>query len=103
MSGLAIAVALYLLPLKSVHGSMRSKLLIIDYVGSCLTIISSILILIGLNWGGVAYAWSSPQVLVPLILGIAILFIFVLWEGKFAKLPIMPRTSKLVFGLFKPQ
>lgn len=69
---------------------MRQKLLQIDYVGSLLTIASSILLLLGLNWGGVTYPWQSAQVLVPLFLGAAVFAVFLFWEAKFAKLPIIP-------------
>ncbi|KAJ3552656.1 hypothetical protein NM688_g4034 [Phlebia brevispora] len=103
LSGLAIAVGVWLLPLKGVHGNMREKLLKIDYVGSLLTIISSILILIGLNWGGVTYPWASVQVLVPLLLGAFILALFLVWEAKFAALPIMPVhifKNKTVSGVY---
>jgi len=69
---------------------MKSKLLKIDYVGSGLTILSSILLLLALTWGGVTYSWTSAPVLVPLTLGIAVLIGFVIWEAHFATLPIVP-------------
>ena len=81
---------MWLLPLKGVQGNFRSKLAKIDYVGSLLTIISSILLLMALNWGGVTYPWVSAQVLVPLFLGLLVLVLFLVWEAKFTALPIMP-------------
>lgn len=69
---------------------MRAKLLRIDYVGSLLTISSSIAVLLGLNWGGTTYPWVSAPVLVPLILGAAIFTVFIFWEAKYALLPIVP-------------
>ncbi|TFK50126.1 MFS general substrate transporter [Heliocybe sulcata] len=90
LAGIAILVCLWLLPLKKVHGDMKSKLLKIDYVGSGLTILSSILLLIALTWGGVTYSWTSAPVLVPLFLGVATLAVFILWEARYAKIPIVP-------------
>ncbi|KIP08458.1 hypothetical protein PHLGIDRAFT_377944 [Phlebiopsis gigantea 11061_1 CR5-6] len=90
LGGLALGVCLWLLPLKKVDGEIRHKLLQIDYVGSLLTITASVLLLLGLTWGGVTYSWSSAAVLVPLILGIALFALFLVWEGKFAKLPLVP-------------
>ena len=55
-----------------------------------MTITSSILLLLGLNWGGVTYPWVSVQVLLPLLLGAAIFVVFLVWEAKCAKLPIIP-------------
>ncbi|KZT29870.1 MFS general substrate transporter [Neolentinus lepideus HHB14362 ss-1] len=90
LAGVAILVCMWLLPLKKVQGDIKSKLLKIDYVGSGLTILSSILLLLALTWGGVTYSWTSAPVLVPLILGIAVLIGFVIWEAHFATLPIVP-------------
>lgn len=90
LGGLALGVCFWLLPLKKVDGELRHKLLQIDYVGSLLTITASVLLLLGLTWGGVTYPWSSAAVLVPLILGIALFALFLVWEGNFAKLPLVP-------------
>ncbi len=100
LSGIAIVVGVFLLPLKGVHGDMRSKLFKIDYVGSLLTIVSSILLLLGLNWGGVTYPWSSAAVIVPLCLGVFVLVIFLIWEAKFAALPIMPGSSYHIYSIW---
>ena len=48
LAGVAIGVAWFLLPLKPVEGNIRDKLLKIDYVGSSLTILSSVLLLVRL-------------------------------------------------------
>lgn len=103
LGGIAILVGIWLLPLKKVKGAMREKLLAIDYVGSFLTIASSILLLLGLNWGGVTYPWISAPVLVPLFLGAAVFVVFLFWEAKFAKLPIIPVhifKNKTVTGVY---
>lgn len=47
--------------------------------------------LVALNNGGYLYAWDSAQVLAPLIIGVLILAAFVVWEMRFAKVPIAPR------------
>ncbi|EPQ54241.1 MFS general substrate transporter [Gloeophyllum trabeum ATCC 11539] len=90
LGGAAIVVCLWLLPLKKVQGDMKSKLMKIDYVGSGLTILSSILLLVQSGRGGVTYPWLSAQVLVPLILGVIVLAGFVVWEARYAALPIVP-------------
>ena len=41
--------------------------------------------------GGYLHPWSSAQVLVPLILGLLALVAFVVWEMRFAKVPMAPR------------
>lgn len=103
LAGIAITTSILLVPFKPIPGGVREKLLRIDYAGSGLTIASSILILLGLNWGGVTYPWSSAPVLAPLIIGVVILCLFLIWEAKFAALPIIPVhifRNKTVSGVY---
>ena len=135
------------------HGDIRKKLLQIDYVGSLLTVTSSILLLVscdilpdshesltahrestqlGLNWhakvfgciagklilwhAGEAFptvgcrsvflsaatlsvAHCAPQapVLVTLILGVVVYALFLYWEAKVARFPIVPGTTHSPF------
>lgn len=52
--------------------------------------------LLGLEYGGVNYPWSSPTVICLIVFGIVTLGLFVINEWKFAKYPIMPlRLFKL--------
>jgi MFS family permease len=46
LSGIAIVVSIWLLPLKGVQGNAMEKLKKIDYVGSALTILGSVLLLV---------------------------------------------------------
>ncbi|KIK56164.1 hypothetical protein GYMLUDRAFT_47377 [Collybiopsis luxurians FD-317 M1] len=87
---LATLVIIFILPLKPVTGSMRSKLLMIDYVGVFLTLATSVMIMLPLVWGGVTFPWGSAVVLGPLCAGIVAAGIFCFWEAKVAKLPLIP-------------
>ncbi|KIJ64377.1 hypothetical protein HYDPIDRAFT_175698 [Hydnomerulius pinastri MD-312] len=90
VSLLAICVVILVLPLKSVEGDFKRKLLAVDYLGAGLTLIGSTLLLLPLIWGGVTFPWNSPIVLVPLCLGVLVVFLFCIWEWKGARLPIVP-------------
>lgn len=70
--------------------STSRKLLVIDYVGSTLTLFACTLIILPLIWGGVTFPWNSAIILGPLISSFAAWAIFVLWEWKGAVLPIVP-------------
>ncbi|SNX85853.1 related to tetracycline efflux protein (otrb) [Melanopsichium pennsylvanicum] len=87
---IALTNVIILLPLKKVQGSVKSKLAKIDYLGTVLVLSGSVLLLLGLNWGGQQYSWSSPHVLVTLILGIVIFIVFAAVEARFATLPLVP-------------
>ncbi|KAJ4467850.1 major facilitator superfamily domain-containing protein [Lentinula lateritia] len=84
---------LFLLPLKPVQGDMRSKLLMIDYIGVFLTLAACTMIMLPLVWGGVTFPWNSAVVLGPLIAGIVAVGMFCLWESKAARLPLVPSIS----------
>ncbi|KAE9398876.1 MFS general substrate transporter [Gymnopus androsaceus JB14] len=86
----ATAAVVLILPLKPVQGNMRSKLLMIDYVGVLLTLGACTMIMLPLVWGGVTFPWNSAIVLGPLCAGIVAIGIFCVWETKAAKLPLIP-------------
>ncbi|KAF9445948.1 MFS general substrate transporter [Macrolepiota fuliginosa MF-IS2] len=86
----AVTAVNYILPLKPVQGEMRKKLLVVDYVGCMLTLTGCTLIILPLIWGGITFPWKSAVVLAPLICGVFTCVLFVLWEWKGARLPIVP-------------
>lgn len=47
------------LPSKPVSGDTKAKLAAIDYGGSIASLTATVLLLMGLTWGGVTYPWKS--------------------------------------------
>jgi len=66
----------------------------IDFMGGFLSISGMILFMAGMQWGGYQYPWASAHVLVPLLLGIALLVGFCFWEVYGAKYPMFPSRLK---------
>ncbi|KFH46505.1 putative MFS-type transporter -like protein [Hapsidospora chrysogenum ATCC 11550] len=63
----------------------------LDWIGIFLYISGCVLFLIGLSWGGSTYPWASAEVLCPLIIGIATVAAFFVYEGYFCRVqPLMP-------------
>jgi hypothetical protein len=62
-----------------------------DYVGTVLYTGGLLILMMGLNWGGTVYAWSSAHVITTIVVGFVAMVVFVLWEC-FAKLkePLVP-------------
>ncbi|KAJ7434948.1 MFS general substrate transporter [Mycena latifolia] len=89
-SFIATCVVIFILPLKPVHGNIRSKLLAVDYLGAFLTLAGCTLFILPLIWGGVTFPWKSSVVLAPLISSMAVVALFCFWEWKGARLPIVP-------------
>ncbi|GAA6005289.1 hypothetical protein JCM11491_002647 [Sporobolomyces phaffii] len=103
LSAICITIIFWLLPLKAVTGSMKAKLKQIDYGGCLLCMAASVLIILPLNWGGTSFPWVSGPVLGCLISGFVVCVLFLVYEGKVAKIPVVPpfifrqRTVATVF------
>ncbi|KXH62752.1 major facilitator superfamily transporter [Colletotrichum nymphaeae SA-01] len=90
ISAPAAVTILFCLPLKHRPGNYSEKVKKIDYGGIALNMASTLLLLIPLSGGGVTYPWSSPFVIAGVVVGAVLAVLFVLYEWKLAKLPIMP-------------
>lgn len=62
----------------------------IDWIG-CFSIIGVVLlVLLGLDYGGVAVPWDSPRIICMLVFGFVLLGVFLVVEAKVAKHPLIP-------------
>lgn len=68
----------------------REKLKTIDYGGIAFSTASLTFLLIALNGGGTSFAWNSGIVISMFSLGGVLFLVFLLIEGKIAKLPMIP-------------
>ena len=62
----------------------------IDWTGVILVTGGTVMFLLGLEYGGVSYPWSSVTVLCLLVFGIITFVLFMINEWKVAKYPMMP-------------
>ena len=69
----------------------RETIAQIDFVGGFLSIGGFIFFIAGLLWGGYQYEWTDAHTLAPLLVGVAMMVAFCLWEWKGAKYPMFPR------------
>ncbi|OSD03788.1 iron permease [Trametes coccinea BRFM310] len=73
----AIAICMFLRNVVP-EGGVIDKINDMDWPGNCIIITSTVLVFLGLTWGGLRFSWTAPQVLVPIILGaIGIVVFFV--------------------------
>ncbi|KAI2473092.1 MFS general substrate transporter [Annulohypoxylon bovei var. microspora] len=61
---------------------LGQKLRRIDWVGNGLLMAGTIVMLYALTYAGVKYPWSSWQTLVPLLIGVFVIVLFAVWEGR---------------------
>ncbi|KFY41611.1 hypothetical protein V494_02881 [Pseudogymnoascus sp. VKM F-4513 (FW-928)] len=84
--------------------SFKARMLTIDYGGQILFLFGLGLLVLALTWAGSSYAWNSVEILAPLIIGVALLAAFVLWEylmlpGNFLSRRNPTRKAMLPFKL----
>ncbi|KAI3555350.1 major facilitator superfamily transporter [Colletotrichum abscissum] len=60
--------------------TFKKRLQTIDIGGQLLFLFGFGLLVLGLTWAGATYSWTSPAVLVTLILGVVISILFIVWE-----------------------
>ncbi|KAL3481710.1 major facilitator superfamily domain-containing protein [Aspergillus californicus] len=70
---------------------MKQTVKKIDVVGGVLSITGVVLLLVALQSGGLDHSWGSVYVLAQLIVGVALIIAFIVWEWKFSKHPIVPK------------
>ncbi|KAJ5143516.1 Major facilitator superfamily domain general substrate transporter [Penicillium bovifimosum] len=91
----AASLVLLVLFLRVTHppgsGTAWQQLKRVDLVGNAILTTAVISILLALTWAGTLYAWSSWRVLLPLILGLAGLFLFYCHQvSRFCAEPSIP-------------
>lgn len=62
----------------------------VDWFGSISILAVTLMILLGLEFGGATFPWKSPQVLCLIIIGALISGIFIFSEKRLARYPLMP-------------
>lgn len=96
ISGIGLAILAYVLKLHNPRTPMKQGLAAVDWLGS-LTIIGAVLMLmLGLEFGGVIHPWNSPIVVCLIVFGAVTAVIFVVLEWRVAEYPIIPMR---LFGI----
>ncbi|KAG0652184.1 efflux pump dotC [Hyphodiscus hymeniophilus] len=62
----------------------------VDWAGSLTIVGGTLMLLLGLEFGGVTYPWGSAKVICLIVFGIVVAGLFILNEWKFARYPVMP-------------
>jgi len=62
----------------------------VDWTGSLTIVGGTLMVLLGLQFGGVSFPWDSATVICLIVFGVIVAGLFVLNEMKFARYPIMP-------------
>lgn len=90
ISGVGLLVLVFVLKLQNPRTPIGAGLAAVDWLGVATIVGGTLMILLGLEFGGVAFPWDSPTVICLLIFGVVVVGLFVVVEWKFAKYPIIP-------------
>ncbi|KAI1816826.1 putative MFS transporter [Poronia punctata] len=90
LAALVGVISAWLLPSTTPPLPFRASIKKVDYGGVLLSSIGVIFILIPVSGGGAYFPWRSPLVISMLAIGSCSLLLFILWEWRVAKLPMMP-------------
>ncbi|KAL1794523.1 hypothetical protein ACET3X_007944 [Alternaria dauci] len=88
-----IGLALTYFPKNQSRGdgfSRRAILKRIDYIGGVLSITGLTLFLVALQSGGYTHPWASAYVLCTMLIGLALIAAWVVYEAKYAAYPMVP-------------
>ena len=90
LDGLAFAILLFFLDIKTPRTPVLEGLKAIDWVGSIAVVGATLMFLFGLQYGGETAPWDSAEVICLIVFGIVLFALFLVWEWKFAVFPLMP-------------
>lgn len=90
LSGVGLLALYITLKLHNPRTPVGDGLKAVDWFGSLTVISSTLLILLGLEFGGVTYPWSSSIVVCFLVFGVSSAILFIVIEARYAKYPIIP-------------
>lgn len=90
IGGVSLAVLVFFLKLHNPRTPLRKGLAAVDWVGNLLVIGGTLMVLMGLQFGGVEYAWKSATVICLIVFGTVTITLFYIYEYRFADYPVIP-------------
>lgn len=95
LCGITFGLSLLFLDVKNPRTKLGDGLRAIDWFGTISILAITSLILLGLDFGGTIFPWSSPKVICLIVFGTLMIGFFLFSEQRLAKYPLMP------LGVFK--
>lgn len=89
-SALAFVLILLFLNVHNPKTTMSDGMKAIDWFGSISVVGLTVMLLLGLNFGGTTFPWDSPKVICLIVFGCLMSVLFIFSEQKLAKYPLMP-------------
>ncbi|UNI23424.1 hypothetical protein JDV02_009242 [Purpureocillium takamizusanense] len=90
VGGVSLAVIIFVLKLHNPRTPLIQGLRAIDWLGSLLIVGGTLMLLLGLEFGGNTHPWASATVICLVVFGVVTIGLFAVYEGRIAKYPLMP-------------
>ncbi|KAJ5164155.1 uncharacterized protein N7500_005985 [Penicillium coprophilum] len=90
ISGVTFVLLFFFLDVHNPQTKIMDGVRAIDWFGSVSVLGLTLMLLLGLDFGGETFAWSSPQVICLIVFGSLCSLLFIYSEKKLAKYPLMP-------------
>lgn len=88
--GVVFLIIIWFINIETPRTPLGKGLRAIDWAGSLSVIGGTVLFLLGLNFGGISFSWSSTTVICTIVFGLLLLVAFLAIEAWVPKYPIMP-------------
>ncbi|KAI4217293.1 MAG: hypothetical protein LQ351_000602 [Letrouitia transgressa] len=88
--GIAFLIILFYLNIETPKTPLVAGVKAIDWLGSITIVGGTVMFLLGLEYGGVSYPWTSATVICLIVFGIITIGLFLLNEWKVAIYPVIP-------------
>ncbi|TCD71947.1 hypothetical protein EIP91_000079 [Steccherinum ochraceum] len=90
ISAVSFALVVIFLKVRVPEGSVWEKLKRVDWIGNLIVVAGSALAITGLTFAGIKFPWNSAPVLAPLIIGLVLIGLFILYEAQVPREPTIP-------------
>ena len=90
ISGVTFVLLLFFLDVHNPRTKVIEGLCAIDWFGSIAILALTLMLLLGLDFGGETFPWKSPKVICLIVFGGLCSLLFVFCEKRLAKYPLMP-------------
>jgi hypothetical protein len=71
---------------------LRDGVVAIDWLGTLAIVGLTLLLLLGMEFGGTVFPWSSPKVICLIVFGVVMIGVFIVTEKKLAQYPLIPMS-----------
>ncbi|PBP18798.1 major facilitator superfamily transporter [Diplocarpon rosae] len=90
ITGTVFIMLFFFLHLHNPRTPVWDGLKAVDWTGSLTVVGGTLMLLLGLEFGGVTHPWDSATVICLIVFGVLVGGLFILNEWKFARYPVMP-------------